>query len=80
MLRSVCADTGYPSRHLLVILESLGIEADIPQRGDNAASGPGRIRWPVEQAIAWLRQCRRIVSAATEWQKSAKHLLQSPAR
>jgi hypothetical protein len=60
MPRSVGADTGYTSKHLLVILESVGIEADVPQRGDNAQSGPGRIRCPVERAIAWLNPFRRV--------------------
>ena len=56
----VRADTGYTSKHLLAIFNATGIEAEIPQRPDGAVAGLGKRRWPVERALAWLKQYRRV--------------------
>ena len=56
----VRADRGYTSKDLLSLLGECGIEAQIPQRGDDAPTGLGKLRWPVERAIAWLKQFRAV--------------------
>lgn len=56
----VRADAGYTSKDLLWILSEAGIAAEIPQRGHAVLPGLGRRRWPVERAIAWLKQYRRV--------------------
>lgn len=56
----VRADTGYTSADLLGLLNACGIEAEIPQRGKDKPSGLGKQRWPVERAIAWLKQYRAV--------------------
>ena len=58
--RQVRADQGYTSQDLLNLFAACGIEAEIPQRGDEAPKGLGKRRWPVERAISWLKQYRRI--------------------
>ena len=50
----VRADCSYTSQDLLNIFACTGIEAEIPQRGQQVAPGLGRRRWPVERTIAWL--------------------------
>ena len=57
---TVRADSGYTSKDLLKIFKATGIEAEIPQRGHANAKGLGKKRWPVERALAWLKQYRRI--------------------
>ncbi|KAA5533999.1 transposase [Roseiconus nitratireducens] len=56
----VRADQGYTSKDLLDLLASVGIEAEIPQQGTAHCEGLGKRRWPVERAISWLKQFRRI--------------------
>jgi len=56
----VRADCGYTSKDLLRIFQATGIDAEIPQRGENNAKGLGKQRWPVERTIAWLKQYRRV--------------------
>ncbi|TWU55092.1 transposase [Rubripirellula reticaptiva] len=56
----VRADCGYTSKDVLVVLDATGIDAEIPQRGQDALAGLGKRRWPVERAIAWLKQFRRV--------------------
>lgn len=56
----VRADQGYTSKDLLSLLDECGIEAEIPQRGQDAPAGLGKRRWPVERAIAWLKQYRAV--------------------
>lgn len=56
----VRADTGYTSADLLGLLAACGIGAEIPQRGEEPAPGLGKQRWPVERAIAWLKQYRAV--------------------
>lgn len=58
--RMVRADSGYTSKHLLTMLNWCGILAEIPQRGSPPAQGLGKHRWPVERALAWLKQYRRV--------------------
>lgn len=58
--RRVIADAGYASRDLLDLLAACGIAANIPQKGETQSPGLGKIRWPVERAIAWLKQFRRL--------------------
>lgn len=56
----VRADAGYTSADLLEIFRRTGITADIPQRGKPQNPGLGRRRWPIERALAWLGQYRRV--------------------
>lgn len=58
--RLVRADTGYTSNDVLNVLAYAGIHGKIPQRGQTNAESLGRERWPVERAIAWLKQFRRV--------------------
>lgn len=56
----VRADRGYTSSALLNLLAWCGIRAEIPQRGDMPTPGLGKLRWPVERTISWLKQYRRL--------------------
>lgn len=56
----VRADTGYTSKEVLNTLASAGIRGEIPQRGQANTENLGRKRWPVEHAIAWPKQFRRV--------------------
>lgn len=56
----VRADAGYTSGDLQRIFRWTGIKADIPQRGEPKTPGLGRRRWPIERALAWLGQYRRV--------------------
>ncbi len=56
----VRADCGYTSKDVLAVLEATGIESEIPQRGHEFLAGLGKRRWPVERAISWLKQYRRV--------------------
>ena len=58
--RKVRADCGYTSKHVLAILDATSIDSEIPQRGQEVPVGLGKRRWPVERAIAWLKQFRRV--------------------
>jgi transposase len=55
----VRADCGYTSRDLLYIFRETKIKAFIPQRGE-PSRGLGKLRWPVERTISWLKQFRRV--------------------
>ena len=68
--RRVRADAGYASSDLLHLLTACGIEAIIPQKNEPQPPGLGRDRWPVERAIAWLRQFRRL---RIRWDKTRRH-------
>ena len=54
------ADCGYTSSDVLRLFAMAGIKAEIPQRGSDAPPGLGKLRWPVERTLAWLKQYRRI--------------------
>ncbi len=41
-------------------LRELGIKPPIPRRGRPEEPPPGRLRWPVERALSWLKQFRRL--------------------
>jgi transposase len=56
----VRADTGYTSKDVLDVLACAGIRGEIAQRGQANTENLGRERWPVERAIAWLKQFRRV--------------------
>lgn len=56
----VRADAGYTSQDLLRLFAYCGIQTEIPQRGEDHPRGLGKLRWPVERTIAWLKQYRRI--------------------
>lgn len=58
--RWVRADQERTSRPLLNVLAWCGNQASIPQRGPASESGPGKLRWPVEQTISWLKPYRRV--------------------
>jgi transposase len=58
--KRVRADQGYTSQDVLRLLSACGIEAEIPQRGEETPRGLGKRRWPVERAISWLKQYRRV--------------------
>jgi len=56
----VRADAGYTSQDVLDVLACADIRGEIPQRGHTPTERLGRKRWPVERAIAWLKQFRRV--------------------
>lgn len=58
--RRVRADQGYTSADLLWIFDQCGIEGCIPQRGQPQKKGLGKLRWPVERTLSWLKQYRRV--------------------
>lgn len=65
------ADKAYDSKDLRGVLRWLGIEPEIPKRGQ-PERGLGKLRWPVERTIAWLRQFRRL---RVRWERSADNHL-----
>ena len=60
MPKVVRADAGYTSQDVLNLFAWCGIQAEIPQRGQDQPAGLGKLRWPIERTIAWLKQYRRI--------------------
>ncbi len=62
----ILADGGCDSAAFRDWLRSKRIEPIIPQRGRKKIIGLGSIRWVVEQAIAHLRQCKRL---AVRWDR-----------
>lgn len=56
---TLVADKAYDSQDLRAVLKWLGIEPQIPKRGDDSR-GLGLIRWVVERTIAWLHQFKRL--------------------
>lgn len=57
---SVTTDKGYDCQATRELLGSIGIEANIPQRGTTQDVPLGAIRWPVERTLSWLKQFRRL--------------------
>ena len=58
--RRVIADAGYASQDLQALLAACEIESMIPQKNEPQPPGLGQDRWPVERAISWLKQFRRV--------------------
>ena len=56
----VTADKAYHSIARVNALHARGVWPLLPERGRDAASGLGRLRWPVERSMAWLKQFRRL--------------------
>ncbi len=63
------ADRGYDSQPHRQQLRDRGIEPVIGKRNTAHGSGLGKFRWPVERAISWLHQFRRL---RTRWEKLPK--------
>lgn len=53
------ADKGFDCQPLRNLLAWLGIEPEIPRRGE-AEHGLGKFRWFVERTLSWLHQFRRL--------------------
>lgn len=53
------ADKGFDCQPLRNLLAWLGIEPEIPRRGE-AERGLGKFRWFVERTLSWLHQFRRL--------------------
>lgn len=53
------ADKAFDCEPLRNILRWLGIEPEIPHRGDDE-HGLGRFRWFVERTLSWFHQFRRL--------------------
>ena len=49
------ADRGYDSKAIRALLRWLGVEPHIVKRNTPHGSGPGKVRWVVEQTIGWLK-------------------------
>jgi len=58
--RRVIADKGYDCQTTRDLLAASAIEAQIPKRGQTNESPLGRVRWPIERTISWLKQFRRL--------------------
>lgn len=58
--RSVTADKGYDCRAARELLTACGIEPRIPRRDERAPHHLGKLRWPIERTISWLKQFRRL--------------------
>jgi len=56
----VTADKAYHSAARVKALHTRGVWPLLPERGHGTASGLGRLRWPVERSMAWLKQFRRL--------------------
>lgn len=57
---SVVADKGYDCQTTRKRLRKWGIEPFIPRRGTRQKWPLGRLRWPVERTLSWLKQFRRL--------------------
>lgn len=53
------ADKGFDCQPLRNLLRWLGMEPEIPRRGDSE-HGLGKFRWFVERTLSWLHQFRRL--------------------
>ena len=62
------ADKGYDSQAARDLLVWTGITPQIPSRGTPTPAGLGRVRWPVERTISWLKQFRRL---RIRWDRTA---------
>jgi transposase len=58
--RSVTTDKGYDCQTTRDLLASVGIDTHIPKRGTDDTNHLGRIRWPIERTLSWLKQFRRL--------------------
>jgi transposase len=58
--RSVTTDKGYDCQTTRDLLNGAGIEAHIPRRRAQDTNHLGRVRWPIERTLSWLKQFRRL--------------------
>ncbi|MFB6815419.1 IS5 family transposase [Streptomyces sp. NPDC056347] len=58
--RRLFADRGYDFDKYRRLVRARGITPKIARRGNPHGSGPGRTRWVVERAFAWLHQFKRL--------------------
>jgi len=56
---ALVADKAFDCAALRSLLRWLGIEPQIPKRGDSAC-GLGKSRWFIERTLSWLHQFRRL--------------------
>lgn len=56
----VTADKAYHSAARVRALHARGVWPLLPERGRGPTAGLGRLRWPVERTMAWLKQFRRL--------------------
>ena len=56
---TLVADKAFDSEPLRELLGWLGIEAEIPKRGEGE-HGLGKFRWFIERTLSWLHQFRRL--------------------
>jgi transposase len=56
---ALMADKAFDDAALRGLLRWLGIEPQIPKRGDDE-HGLGKLRWFIERTLSWLHQFRRL--------------------
>jgi transposase len=56
----VTADKGYDCQTTRALLAGVGIETQIPRRGQHDSNHLGHTRWPIERTLSWLKQFRRL--------------------
>ena len=56
---TLVADKAFDDTALRGLLRWLGIEPQIPKRGDGE-HGLGKVRWFIERTLSWLHQFRRL--------------------
>ena len=56
----VTADKAYHSAARVKALHARGVYPLLPERGHADTRGLGRLRWPIERSMAWLKQFRRL--------------------
>lgn len=56
---TLVADKAFDDQALRGLLRWLGIEPQIPKRGDDER-GLGKFRWFIERTLSWLHQFRRL--------------------
>jgi transposase len=56
---ALVADKAFDCQALRDLLRWLGIEPQIPRRGDHER-GLGKVRWFIERTVSWLHQFRRL--------------------
>lgn len=64
---TLVADKAYDDQALRDLLSWLGVQPDIPRRGDSSRA-LGKKRWAIERTFAWFKQFRRL---RTRWDKRA---------
>jgi IS5 family transposase len=52
----VMADKAYHSAARVKALRARDVYPLLPERGRHQASGLGRLRWPIERSMAWIKQ------------------------